>query len=265
MQTGTIPPIIAMNPYEITSKFDHAITSTFRRQPVVNAIVPITAGGAATVAGAATILTGIAEWLLSSFFLKAVSIPATLLPALTNTVVSIVLKVVGSSGANAMRYLAASALKAGQSLLPKIFGATGMQVSGWAYLMAWAAPIIGAALIIIQAMRNKLLLADMLYTFAELRNQPEKFNLTQAHMIDTNRIEILEEFKTCAKDLILESRLPLGRIIGVGLDRKKKYVVCYILTNPDYPILISGKEAIIEALGADKIAKIESGQFGFFD
>jgi hypothetical protein len=140
-----------------------------------------------------------------------------------------------------------------------------MQVSGWAYLMAWAAPIIGAALIIIQAMRNKLLLADMLYTFAELRNQPEKFNLTQAHMIDTNRIEILEEFKTCAKDLILESRLPLGRIIGVGLDRKKKYVVCYILTNPDYPILISGKEAIIEALGADKIAKIESGQFGFFD
>src|SRR4028119_2334253 len=94
MQTGTIPPIIAMNPYEITSKFDCSITSTFRRQPVLNAIVPIAAGGAATVAGAATILTGIAEWLLSSFFLKAVSIPATLLPALTNTVVSIVLKVV---------------------------------------------------------------------------------------------------------------------------------------------------------------------------
>jgi len=60
MQTGTIPPIIAMNPYEITSKFDHALTSTFRRQPVVNAIVPIAAGSAATVAGAATILTGIA-------------------------------------------------------------------------------------------------------------------------------------------------------------------------------------------------------------
>jgi hypothetical protein len=188
MQTGTIPPIIATNPYEITSMFDRPITSTFRRQPVVNAIVPIAAGGAATVAGAATILTGIAGWLLSSFFLKAASIPATLLPALTNTVVSVVLKVVGSSGANAMRYLAASALKAGQSLLPKIFGTTGMQVSRWAYLMAWAAPIIGAAVIIIQAMRNKLLLADMLYTFAELRNLPEKFNLTQAHMIDTNRI-----------------------------------------------------------------------------
>ena len=266
MQTGIIPPIIGMNPYEITSKFDRPITSTFRRQPVVNnAMVPIAAGGAATVAGAATVLTGIAGWLLSSFFLKAASIPATLLPALTNTVVSVVLKVVGSSGANAMRYLAASALKAGQSLLPKIFGATGMQVSGWAYLMAWAAPIIGAAVIIIQAMRNKLLLADMLYTFAELRNQPEKFNLTQAHMIDTNRIEILEEFKTCAKDLILESRLLLGRIIGVGLDRKKEYVVCYILTEPESPIQILGKEAIIEALGADKAARIQSANLGFFD
>ena len=105
----------------------------------------------------------------------------------------------------------------------------------------------------------------MLYTFAELRNPPEKFNLTQAHMIDTNRIEILEEFKTCAKNLILESRLPLGRIIGVGLDRTKEYVVFYILTNPDTPIQFSEKEAIREALGADKIAKIESGKFGFFD
>jgi hypothetical protein len=125
--------------------------------------------------------------------------------------------------------------------------------------------IIGAAVIIIQAMRNKLLLTDMLSTFAELRNQPDKFNLTQAHMIDTNRIEILEEFKTCAKELILESPLPLERIIGVGLDSKKEYVVCYILTNLDSPIQISEKKAIIEALGADKIAKIESGKFGFLD
>ena len=203
MQTGTIPPIIAMNPYEITSKFDHAITSTFRRQPVVNAIVPIAAGGAATVAGAATILTGIAGWLLSSFFLKAVSIPATLLPALTNTVVSIVLKVVGSSGANAMRYLAASALKAGQSLLPKIFGATGMQVTGWAYLMAWAAPIIGAAVIIITAMRNKTSLAELLYVFADIRGSSTgKFHLSQAYMQDTNKVEILEQFKTSSRRLI---------------------------------------------------------------
>lgn len=266
MQTGTIPPIIAMNPYEITSKFDHAITSTFRRQPVVNAIVPIAPGGAATVAGAATILTGIAGWLLSSFFLKAVSIPATLLPALTNTVVSIVLKVVGSSGANAMRYLAASALKAGQSLLPKIFGATGMQVSGWAYLMAWAPPIIGAAVIIIQAMRNKTSLAELLYVFADIQGSSTgKFHLSQAYMQDTNKVEILEQFKTSSKRLLQNAPLPIERIIGVGLNNKKEYAVAYNLTNPDNPIQIQGEEAIVTALGTDKIEKIASGKFFFFD
>jgi hypothetical protein len=266
MQTGTIPPIIAMNPYEITSKFDHAITSTFRRQPVVNAIVPIAAGGAATVAGAATILTGIAGWLLSSFFLKAVSIPATLLPALTNTVVSIVLKVVGSSGANAMRYLAASALKAGQSLLPKIFGATGMQVSGWAYLMAWAAPIIGAAVIIITAMRNKTSLAELLYVFADIRGSSTgKFHLSQAYMQDTNKVEILEQFKTSSRRLLQTAPLPIERIIGVGLNNKKEYAVAYNLTNPDNPIQILGEAAIVIALGTDKIEKIASGKFFFFD
>ena len=266
MQTGTIPPIIAMNPYEITSKFDRPITSTFRRQPVVNAIVPIAAGGAATVAGAATILTAIAEWLLSSFFLKAASIPAILLPALTNTVVSVVLKVVGSSGANAMRYLAASALKAGQSLLPKIFGATGMQVSGWAYLMAWAAPIIGAAVIIIIAMRNKTSLAELLYVFADIRGSSTgKFHLSQAYMQDTNKVEIFEQFKTSSKRLLENAPLPIERIIGVGLNNKKEYAVAYDLTNPDNPIQIQGKEAIVTALGTDKIEKIASGKFFFFD
>ena len=266
MQTGNIPPIIEMNPYEIASKFDPAITSTFRRQPVVNAIVPIAAGGAATVAGATTILTGIAGWLLSSFFLKAASIPATLLPALTNTVVSIVLKVVGSSGANAMRYLAASALKAGQSLLPKIFGATGMQVSGWAYLMAWAAPIIGAAVIIIQAMRNKTSLAELLYVFADIQgSSTEKFHLSQAYMKDTNKVEILEQFKTSSKRLLQNAPLPIERIIGVGLNNKKEYAVAYNLTNPDNPIQILGEAAIVKALGTDKIEKIASGKFFFFD
>ena len=203
---------------------------------------------------------------MSSFFLKAVSIPATLLAALTNTVVSIVLKVVGSSGANVMRYLAASALKAGQSLLPKIFGATGMQVSGWAYLMAWAAPIIGAAVIIIQAMRNKTSLAELLYVFADIQGSSTgKFHLSQAYMQDTNKVEILEQFKSSSIRLLQNASLPIERIIGVGLNNKKEYAVAYDLTNPDNPIQIQGEEAIVTALETDKIDKIASGNFFFFD
>lgn len=266
MQTGIIPTIIAMNPYEITSKFDLSINSTFRKPPVISAIVPIAVGGAATVAGAATVLTGIASWLLSSFFLKAVNIPATLLPALTNTVVSIVLKVMGSAGANATRYLAASALKAGQSLLPKLFGATGMQASGWAYLMAWASPIIGAAVIIIAAMRNKTALAELLYVFADIQGSiAGKFHLSQAYMQDTNKVEVLEQFKTSSLRLIQNAPLPIERIIGVGLNNKREYAVAYNLTNPDNPIPILGESAIATALGTDKIDKIASGKFFFFD
>lgn len=212
------------------------------------------------------LLPAIAGWLLSSFFLKsAAGLPAILLPALTNTVVSIVLKVVGSSGADAVRYLAASALKSGASLLPKIFGTAGMQASGWAFLMSWAVPIVAASAIIISAMRNKLALAEMLYVFGDIQNTTTgRFQLAQAHMYDTNQIEILEQFKTSSKRMLANSKLPLERIIGVGLTKKRKYGATYDLTDPNNPIPISGKEAIELAIGPDKLAKMASGNF-FFD
>ena len=263
----TPPSVIASNPYSIDSVYYHPIVSIHSRPPVLNAIVPIAVGGAATVAGAVSVITGIASWLLGSFFLRALNIPALLLPALTNTVTAIVLKITGSAGTMAARYIAARALDAGINFLPTIFGITGMRVSGWAYVMSFAAPIIAASVIIITAMRNRLALAEMLYVFGNIRNSPgNKFDWQLAHMYDTNRIEILEQFKTSAKRLISEAKLPIEQIIGVGLDNKKKYAVAYNLTNPDAPILIPGKEAIETVLGADKIAKIKSGDFfGFWE
>jgi hypothetical protein len=265
--TGNIPKIIAHNPYIISSVYNHPISSIYRRPPILNsAIVPIAVGGAATISGAVSVLTSIAGWLLGSFFLKAFNIPATLLPALTNTVVSIVLKVTGSAGgAEAVRYFAASALKAGASLLPKIFGVTGMQASGWAYLMAWASPIIGAAVIITTAMRNKTDLAQYLYVFADIgQATPRKFNLAMAYMSDTNQVEVLEQFKTSAKKLIQSALVPIESVIGVGLNLKKEYSLAYDLTNPDNPILIP-KTEIQTRLGTDKLARIESGKFFFAD
>jgi hypothetical protein len=266
--TGNIPKIIAHNPYIISSVYNHPISSIYRRPPILNsAIVPITVGGAATITGAVTVLTSIAGWLLGSFFLKAFNIPATLLPALTNTVVSIVLKITGSGGgAEAIRYFAASALKAGASLLPKIFAVTGMQASGWAYLMAWASPIIGAAVIIVTAMRNQTDLAEFLYVFADIQgSETGKFHLSQAYMEDTNKVEVLEQFKTSSRRLIQNAILPIERIIGVGLNQKKEYAVAYDLTNPDNPIPIQGEEKIKTALGEDKIKRIASGKFFFSD
>ncbi|MEG4960292.1 MULTISPECIES: hypothetical protein [unclassified Microcoleus] len=267
MTTNTIPNIIAHNPYSISSTYNHSISSIYSRPPVLNtALVPIAVGGAATIAGAVGVLTSIATWLLGSFFLKSFNIPSVLLPALTNTVVSIVLKLSGSSGgAEAVRYLAASALKAGASLLPRLFGTTGMQASGWAYLMSWAAPIIGAAVIITIAMRNKTDLAQYLYVFADIGNAtPRKFNLSMAYMSDTNQVEILEQFKDSAKRLIQSAPVPIEKITGVGLNLKKEYVIAYDLTNPDSPVTLP-KTEIQTILGSDKVARIASGKFFFAD
>ena len=263
--TGAPPIITASNPYTIDSIYKHSITSIHSRPPVLNAIVPIAVGGAATVAGAVSVITGIASWLLGSFFLRALNIPALLLPALTNTVTAIVLKITGSAGTLAARYIAAQALERGIAYLPTIFGIAGMRVSGWAYLMAMAAPIVAAAVIIIQAMRNKTTLAEFLYVFADIRNHPGKFSLAQTYMWDTNQAEVLEQFKTSSRRLITETKVSIERITGVGLDKKKNYAIGYDLTNPDNPIPIPGKEAIQAAIGPDKIAKIASGKFFFFD
>jgi hypothetical protein len=265
--TGKIPKIIAHNPYIISSVYNYSISSIYRRPPILNsAIVPIAVGGVATITGAVSVLSTIASWLLGSFFLKAFNIPSVLLPALTNTVVSIVLKVTGSAGgAEAVRYFAASALKAGASLLPKIFAVTGMQASGWAYLMAWASPIIAAAVIIVTAMRNQTDLAEFLYVFADVGNStPRKFNLSLSHMYDTNQVEILEQLKTNAKKLQQTALLEIQSIIGIGLNSKKEYVIGYDLTNPDDPILIP-KDDIRTRLGEDKVARIASGKFYFSD
>ena len=263
--TGAPPIITASNPYVISSIYKHSITSIHSRPPVLNAIVPIAVGGAATVAGAVSVITGIASWLLGSFFLKALNIPALLLPALTNTVTAIVLKITGSAGTLAARYIAAQALDRGISFLPTIFGITGMRVSGWAYVMSFAAPIIAASVIIIQAMRNKTTLAEFLYVFADIKNHPGKFSLAQTYMWDTNQVEVLEQFKTSSRRLITETKVSIERIIGVGLDKKKNYAIGYDLTNPDNPIPIPGKEAIQAAIEPDKLAKIASGKFFFFD
>ena len=262
---GQTASVVAHNPYEISSIYDKQITSISNRSPVFNAIVPIAVGGAVTVAATAGIIGTMAGWLLSNFFLQGIAGGiATLIPALTNTITSIVLKVMNSSGADAMRFLAGSVLRAGSNFLPTILATTGMEASAWGYLMANASLIIGVSVIIIQAMKNKVSLADMLYVFGNIQGSTS-YNLGQIHMYDTNHVEILEEFKETANTMYDESRRPMSSIIGVGLDKKGKYTIAYDLTNPNNPQQIIGDEAIVAVLGADKVAKLKTGNFSLFE
>lgn len=82
-------------------------------------------------------------------------------------------------------------------------------------------------------------------------------------MEETNHKEIYEEFQESARRLIERSYMLIERIIGVGLSDKREYAACYDLTKPDNPVRISGNEAIVAAIGLDKIAKIASGKFYF--
>lgn len=264
--------IIAHNSYDINSIYNDQILSI--RSIQVNAsalvIVPVVApivavsGALATVGITAGIISSIASWFLSNC-MNLIGMPASLISALTHCVTSVVLKVSGSSGAQALRFFAASALKANEALLMTVFGTTNMNVTAWMFLLGMAGPILIVSIIIILAMRNKTALAKTLYIFGDLADNPSRFNLKVASMYDTNTIEILEQFKASAKEMRDTARLRMSQIIGLGLDAKNEYAVCYNLTNPDNPIQVTGQEEIAALLGADKVARIATGRLNFMD
>ncbi|MEG5063127.1 hypothetical protein QUB33_05835 [Microcoleus sp. B3-A4] len=277
--TGTITDtgtgggtVTAHTNYEINSIYNDRILSI--RSIKVNAsaliIVPVVApivavsGALATVGITAGIISSIASWFLTNC-MNLIGMPASLISALTHSVTSIVLKVSGSAGAQALRFFAASALKANEALLMTVFGTTNMNVTAWMFLLAMAGPILIVSIIIILAMRNKTALAKTLYVFGDLADNPNRFNLRVASMYDTNAIEILEQFKASARDMRNNAKLAMSQIIGLGVDPKNEFAICYNLTNPDNPIQVTGQEEILALLGADKVARIATGRLNFMD
>ncbi|MEG4286406.1 hypothetical protein QUB68_25065 [Microcoleus sp. A006_D1] len=256
MRTGQIPLIFANSDYEVRSTLNwdigsiskYGISSISQQNIYANAIVPIAVGGAATIAGAGAIIGSIASWLLSSFFLKGLAgFPMQMLDALKHTVTSIVLKVLGSSGANAYRFLAASVIKAGKSLIPVVFAHTGMFSAAWTFLMPYAAPIIGAAVLILLAMRNKPLVGQNLYVYG--KTSDTMFSLGTAHLYDTNRAEMRSEMQRIARELKAESIYDFSQLYGVATDDDDKPVMVLNLLDTENPILTVGEEAIAELLG----------------
>lgn len=213
--------IIGHNPYEINSSYKSQISSI--RSIQVNAsalvIVPVVApivvvsGAIATVGITAGIISTIASWFLNSA-MNLAGMPAVLIPALTHCVTAIVLKVSGSSGAEALRYFAASTLKANSSLLMTIFGTSNMNVTGWMFLTAMAAPILLVSIIIILAMRtkNKVTFSHF-YLLAEHDKYPG-FAYASIQNADDARIE----FATMKKDLLDLANIVYSDIYGVGME-----------------------------------------------
>ena len=217
--------IIGHNPYDINSIYNARISSI--RSIQVNAsalvVVPIVApivavGGAiATVGITAGIISTIASWFLNSAMSLA-GMPAALIPAITHCVTAIVLKVSGSSGAEALRYFAASALKANSNLLMSIFGTTNMNVTGWMFLTAMAVPILLVSIIIILAMRtkNKVTFSHF-YLLAEHDKYPGF-----AYASIQNADDAIIEFDKMKKDLLALATVTYSDIHGVGINLEEK-------------------------------------------
>lgn len=260
MQRRVVPPVFANSDYEINSRLNWqlnsistsaSISSVRQSNIYASAIVPIAVGGAATLAGAGTVIGSIASWLLTNVLLKAVvGFPMQMLNALKHTVTSIVLKVLGSSGADAYRFLAASVIKAGKNLIPVIFARTGMFSAAWTFLMPYALPIMATAIIIITAIRNKALIGHNLYVYG--KTSETMFSLGTAHLYNTNRTEMRSELQQIARQLKVESQGEFQVLYGVATDDGDKPVmVLDLLNSTQYPILTVGEEAIAELLGGD--------------
>jgi len=182
-------------------------------------IVPIAVGGLATVSGAVSVVSAIATFLLSSMFLKAITdFPAQLIGGLVQATTSIVLKFFGSSGASAVRYLAAAALKAASNVLPAMFAKTGMFGGAWTVLSAYSPFIIISAIIIILAVKStNTELGPILYIFGCRANkQPDM--IFASHRRDTKKFTIKQVLADLAKELTSESGRSYTEIYGFSLN-----------------------------------------------
>lgn len=130
---------------------------------VAGAIIPI------AVSGTMTIISSIAMTILSKFLLvgSAVAIGTSAIKAFVWTATSLVIKMLGATGADICRYLAGGFLK-GISGLPSIFESTGLFTGAYGYLMAYAPYIIIGAILTYKYIKNQeLLLGNYLYVYGK--------------------------------------------------------------------------------------------------
>jgi len=180
------------------------------------AIAPLVPG-IATVAGMVKILTDISSWLFTNILLRPIlNFPAELLPVLTNTTTSIVLKFLNGNGVDACRYIAAGILRNFKALLPQVFSPTGMFAGAWTWVMAYMPYIIFAAVIIILAFRSKKKLAfSHLYLLAE--ESTGKYP-GFSYMSVENPDSAEDELTRMKDDLLVLTGINYNKIYGVGLE-----------------------------------------------
>ena len=151
--------------------------------------------GTGSVSTIINLVSQISNFFLSSLFLAPVS--NNLLPALSYTVTSVVLKYMGSAGAMATHYFAGHILRGSLDSLPVIFRVTGMGGMAWGYLAAFAPWITLTAILIIIGIQTDSKLGENLYLFASTGGTfPD---LSYLILSNANNQEIYETIKAQAE------------------------------------------------------------------
>jgi hypothetical protein len=203
-------------------------------------IVPIPTGSAATVAGTIAIVSAITGFFLKIFTGGALS--GIVFEALVKAATSVALKFIGSSGAIAARYLAASVFKAAIKSLPALIAKTGTFAGSWAFMMAFAPAIILSAIIASEASKNRVKLGEFLYIFGldEKQKEPDRGFVV---LSKTNRIEMETEMVNMGASMISESRKNYDTLIGIAVDRKTlEPVLAVDMVRIDVPVRYASKE-----------------------
>jgi len=169
-----------------------------------------------SMVGIVDILNEIAQFFLQSFLFAPVS--PNLLPALSHTVTSIVLKYLRSGGAIASNYFAGHVLRANAGVLPVVFRATGMGGMAWTFLSAFAPWIIIAAVIIIIGIRSNQKLGEHLYLFGMGGEMPDMSYLI---LENSNNKEIYETIVNQGEKMKMESGKNYPHLYGFSVYEDK--------------------------------------------
>lgn len=182
------------------------------------------------------VVNQLASWLLSAFFLKFVAgFPTQLLPALSHTVTSVVCKVLGSAGAEASRYLAGGILRENIRLLPTVIHKTGTSFGAWSWLSAYAPFIIGAAIIILIAIKVKRVkLGEFLYILGtKLAGEPD---LAYARVSQMGEEEVRNSLVSLAEEMLDESRRNYLNLWGFIVNYQHEVTLLMDLQNVNVPV-----------------------------
>ncbi|MBD2386028.1 hypothetical protein [Cylindrospermum sp. FACHB-282] len=235
-------------PYESNSISGQYISLSSNFSP--SAIIPVAAPGVVDVVG---VVNAIASELLKTFILKAVAIPAALAEGLVSTVTSIVLKGLGASGTEAVRYIAGGILRGAKDLLPSVFNNTGMFAGAWAFLTSCAPYILAAAIIIILAikMSQKVQVGNLVTLLATTGNDQDP-DLVSAR-ISGDSAERLKDLADLKTSLLEETGKDYANIYGFTFEKGDRKL-CVDMT---LPVLIPIKGEIAATLWANFSARFD--------